>query len=78
MELTNRIVGEQNITTMMITHNIKSALQTGARILMLDDGAVVVDVQGTERASMTMEELLAKYSRVPGKKILTATGRCCK
>ena len=63
MELTNRIVGEQNITTMMITHNIKSALQTGARILMLDDGAVVVDVQGTERASMTMEELLAKYSR---------------
>ena len=63
MELTNRIVGEQNITTMMITHNIKSALQTGTRILMLDDGAVVVDVQGAERASMTMEELLAKYSR---------------
>ena len=50
MEITNQIVHENRITTLMITHNIRAALSTGSRTIMMDAGQVILDVTGEERA----------------------------
>ncbi len=62
MAITNQIVRENNITTMMITHNIRSALTTGSRTIMMDAGQIILDLSGEEREQMTMERLLKMYS----------------
>lgn len=62
MEITNDIVARDNITTLMITHNIRSALTTGTRTLMLDSGRLILDLSGEERAQMTVEKLMQLYS----------------
>ena len=61
MEITKEIVKEHNITTMMITHNINQALQTGNRTIMLASGKIVLDLQGEAREKMTLPELLEAY-----------------
>lgn len=62
MEITKTIVAENNITTMMITHNLKQSLTTGSRTIMLDTGEIILDVSGKERENMTMEDLIQMYS----------------
>lgn len=62
MEITVRVVAEQKLTAMMITHNINDALTTGTRTLMLDQGRLLLDIQGEQRESMTMPQLLELYS----------------
>lgn len=63
MSLTRKIVQEHKITTLMITHNISSAIATGNRVIMLDNGEVAVDIEGQERQKLTSESLLSKYSQ---------------
>ena len=62
MEITNQIVHENRITTLMITHHIRAALSTGSRTIMMDAGQVILDVTGEERAQMTVERLMKLYS----------------
>ena len=62
MAITNQIVAENHITTLMITHNIRSALATGSRTIMLDAGRIILDIGGQERAQMTVDQLLRLYS----------------
>ena len=62
MEITNRIVKRNRITTMMITHNINSALKTGNRTIMMDSGEIILDVSGEERDRMSLDDLLNLYS----------------
>ena len=62
MEITNQIVHENRITTLMITHNIRSALSTGCRTIMMDAGRVILDLTGEERAQMTVERLMKLYT----------------
>jgi putative ABC transport system ATP-binding protein len=59
--LTESIVKNGNITTMMITHNIGSALQLGNRTIMMNNGQIILDVRGEERANMTVPELLELF-----------------
>mgnify|MGYP003478252639 FL=1 len=59
--MTNEIVREHQLTCMMVTHNIDTALRTGTRTLMLEDGRLVLDLAGEARAGMTVETLLAKF-----------------
>lgn len=61
LDITGRIVREQGITCMMITHNITSALTLGSRTVMMDSGRIVLDLQGEERAAMTVPRLLALF-----------------
>lgn len=63
MEITNRIVSEKKVTTLMITHNLKTALKYGTRLIILNEGKVVVDLSGDEKANATEEELLKLYSK---------------
>ena len=61
LALTRQIVAEHRITTLMITHNMKNALELGTRTLMMDGGRIVLDVQGEERAGLTVEDLLERF-----------------
>jgi putative ABC transport system ATP-binding protein len=62
MELTMRLVRENRLTTLMVTHNLQDALSFGNRTLMMDEGEVVLDVAGEERKKMTIQELLEQFN----------------
>ena len=61
LELTEKIVAENNITCLIITHNIPSALALGNRTIMMKNGSIVMELSGEERATMTSEKLLQKF-----------------
>ena len=67
LKLTEEIVSESKITTLMITHNMKNALELGNRTLMMDSGSVVLDVKGEERAKMSVADLLLRFKQGAGK-----------
>ena len=62
MEITRSIVSENHLTTLMITHNLSQALTTGNRTIMLDEGRIILDVGGEERAKMGVNDLLDCYA----------------
>lgn len=66
-ELTERICKEQGITTMMITHDLNSALTIGDCTLVMDDGQVVANISAEERAHMSVDDLLARYKAATNK-----------
>ena len=66
LKLTREVVEEHKITTMMITHNMNQALELGNRTLMMDAGRIVLDVQGAERKSMTVTDLLKRFKAKVG------------
>jgi len=67
LKLTQDIVAEHKITTMMVTHNMKQALELGNRTLMMAGGTIVLDVSGRERAGMTVDDLLRRFRAGTGK-----------
>lgn len=69
LELTNTLVTEKNLTTMMVTHSMRQALDIGDRTLMLHQGKVVLDVAGEERKGMQIADLLAMFEQVRGEEI---------
>lgn len=62
MQITNEIVTKHHLTTMMITHNLNAALQTGSRTIMMDAGRLILDISGPERDQMSLDDLLTLYS----------------
>ncbi len=62
MEITNNIVHKNNLTTLMITHNLSSALVTGSRTIMMDEGSIILDVSGEQREGMSLDDVLNMYS----------------
>jgi len=62
LELTEKFVTEDNLTTFMVTHNMKDALRYGNRLIMMMDGKIVFDAKGEEKKKLTVEDLLAKFS----------------
>lgn len=69
LRLTTRIVAEHGLTTMMVTHSMRQALDVGDRTVMLHQGQVVLDVAGEERRGLDVPDLLAMFERVRGEKI---------
>ena len=66
LEATERIVRKDNLTTMMITHNMRDAIAYGNRLIMMYDGHIVVDVSGEEKKNLTVEQLLNLFSQASG------------
>lgn len=62
MEITKLLVERHHLTTMMITHNMSAALTTGTRTIMMDDGEILFDMSGEQRANTTLDGLLGMYS----------------
>ena len=67
LALTRDIVARDNITCLMVTHNMQQALELGNRTLMMANGSIVLDVAGEERAGMTVEDLLRRFRAGAGK-----------
>ena len=66
LEATEKIVRKDNLTTLMITHNMRDAIAHGNRLVMMYDGHVVVDVSGEEKKKLTVEQLLNLFSQASG------------
>ena len=66
LDATERIVGRDHLTTLMITHNMKDAIAHGNRLIMMYDGRIVIDVSGEEKKKLTVPDLLALFSKVSG------------
>ena len=62
LQLTEEIVARDNLTTLMVTHNMKNAIQYGNRLIMMDAGRVVVDIRGEEKKHLTVRDLLEKFN----------------
>lgn len=66
LEITDQIVGEHHLTTLMITHNMKDAIKHGNRLIMMHEGRIVIDVSGEEKSRLTVEDLLEMFTKVSG------------
>ena len=66
LEVTQRIVERDSLTTLMITHNMKDAIAYGNRLIMMYDGRILVDVAGEEKNRLTVEQLLGLFNRASG------------
>ena len=62
LQITEEIVARDNLTTMMVTHNMKHAIQYGNRLIMMDSGRVVVDIKGEEKKHLSVRDLLEKFN----------------
>lgn len=62
LSLTKKIVEEHNICTMMITHNMNSALEYGTRTIMMHEGRIIIDIKGKERENMTVNSLIEQFN----------------
>ncbi len=66
LELTDEIVTEQELTTLMVTHNMKDAIQYGNRLIMMHEGRIIYDVAGEEKKNLQVEDLLKKFEEHSG------------
>ena len=66
LDLSDRIVSESHLTTMMVTHNMKDAIAHGNRLIMMYDGKILIDVSGEEKKKLTVPQLLELFSKVSG------------
>ena len=69
LELTEKIVAEQKLTAMMVTHNMKDAIAMGNRLIMMNAGRIVVDVCGEEKKKLTREDLMQLFEKAAGQEI---------
>ena len=70
LEATQKIVERDNLTTLMITHNMRDAIAYGNRLVMMHEGRIVVDVKGEEKKKLTVEQLMALFSRASGSDVV--------
>ena len=66
LDATEKIVSRDNLTTLMITHNMRDAIAYGNRLIMMYDGRIVVDVSGEAKKQLTVEQLLELFSKASG------------
>ncbi|KAF5067558.1 Carnitine transport ATP-binding protein OpuCA [anaerobic digester metagenome] len=66
LELSDRIVQENGLTALMITHNMTDAIRHGNRIVMMNEGRIILDISGEEKKKLTKADLLQKFAEVAG------------
>lgn len=64
LELTNQFINEYELTAMMVTHNMQQAIDCGNRLLMLDEGEIILDVSGEEKKNLTVDKLVQKFHEI--------------
>ena len=64
MELTDKVVREKQLTTIMVTHNLRYAVEYGDRLLMMHQGGVVMDLKGKEKEELQVEDILSKFNEI--------------
>ncbi len=66
LEITDKLINENKLTALMVTHNMRDAIAHGNRIIMMNAGKIVLDIKGEEKKKLTVETLLAKFSEASG------------
>lgn len=66
LDTTDRIVNENNLTTLMVTHNMRDAIAHGNRLIMMNEGNIILDIAGEEKKNLTVEALLHKFEEISG------------
>ncbi len=66
LELSQKIIAEENLTAMMVTHNMRDAITYGNRLVMMNEGRIVIDIKGEDKKKLTVEDLLQKFEEVSG------------
>jgi putative ABC transport system ATP-binding protein len=66
LEITDRLVTENKLTALMVTHNMKDAIAIGNRLIMMNAGKIILDVSGEEKKNLTIESLLEQFTRASG------------
>ena len=69
LELSDQIVKEHKLTTLMVTHNMKDAIAHGNRLIMLDAGRVILDIRGEDKKKLTVPDLLARFTAASGEEV---------
>ncbi len=69
LELSEKIISEDKLTAMMITHNMKDAIRHGNRIIMMNEGHIILDISGEEKKHLTKHELMDKFAELSGVQI---------
>ena len=69
LELSDKIISENNLTALMVTHNMKDAITHGNRLIMMSEGKIILDISGEEKKKLTVENLLEKFEQVSGSKL---------
>ena len=64
MQLTDRLICENGLTAIMVTHNLRYAVEYGTRSIMMHDGGIVMDVSGEERARLTIDDYLSRFNEI--------------
>ncbi len=67
LEITDEIVSKNQLTTLMITHNMRDAIKHGNRLIMMHEGRIIIDVKGEEKNNLTVEDLLELFTKASGK-----------
>ncbi len=71
LKMTQKVVSENNLTTLMITHNMKDALEYGNRLIMMDNGKIILDVRDEEKNKLTVNDLMGMFSVANDSMLLT-------
>jgi len=66
MELSDKIIREDNLTTLMVTHNMREAIKHGNRLIMMYEGQIILDIEGEEKQKLTVEDLLVRFGHISG------------
>ena len=71
LELSDKIIKENNLTALMVTHNMQNAIDYGNRLVMMNGGRIILDISGEEKKCLTIEDLLKKFESISGGKFTT-------
>ena len=66
LELSDRIIRESGLTALMITHNMKDAIEHGSRLIMMNEGQIIFDAEGEEKKKLTKKDLMDKFAEIAG------------
>jgi len=71
LALSDKVIAENNLTALMVTHNMRDAIVHGNRIIMMNEGQVILDIKGEEKKRLTVEDLLQKFEEVSGEEFVS-------
>lgn len=69
LELSEKIIAENHLTAMMVTHNMRDAIRHGNRLIMMHNGHIILDISGEEKKKLTVESLLEQFTKVSGSEL---------
>ncbi len=71
LEISDKIIQENHLTALMVTHNMRDAIDHGNRLIMMNEGRIILDIKGEEKKQLTIEQLLHKFEEVSGSEFVS-------